>query len=70
MPVLVAASLIARAVEARAPAPVLAKMVANTGVDFVVGSIPIVGDVFDFFFKSNRMNQRMLAQHLETVVGT
>jgi len=39
-------------------------MTTNIVVDLLVGSIPLVGDVFDFFFKANRRNQRILEQHL------
>jgi hypothetical protein len=42
----------------------LARMLGNVGIDFVVGAIPFVGDLFDFAFKSNRRNARLLEQHL------
>ena len=42
----------------------LARMLGNVGVDFVVGAIPLFGDLFDFAFKSNRRNARLLEQHL------
>ncbi|MCR9231830.1 DUF4112 domain-containing protein [Gimesia chilikensis] len=44
---------------------VLARMVGNTGLDFLLGSIPIAGDIFDVFFKSNRRNSRLLKKHLD-----
>jgi hypothetical protein len=42
----------------------LARMLGNVGIDFVVGAIPLFGDLFDFAFKSNRRNARLLEQHL------
>jgi hypothetical protein len=42
----------------------LARMLGNVGLDFVVGAIPFVGDLFDFAFKANRRNARLLEQHL------
>lgn len=42
----------------------LARMLGNVGVDFVVGAIPFVGDLFDFVFKANRKNARLLERHL------
>lgn len=42
----------------------LARMLANVGVDFLLGSIPLVGDAFDFAWKANRKNARLLEQHL------
>lgn len=40
----------------------LAKMVANIGIDTVVGAIPFVGDLFDFAFRSNVKNLRILRE--------
>lgn len=45
---------------------VLAKMVWNIVVDAAVGSIPLVGDIFDFAFKSNTKNVAMLERELES----
>ena len=42
----------------------LARMLGNVGVDFVVGAVPFIGDVFDFVWKANRKNARLLEQHL------
>jgi hypothetical protein len=41
----------------------LARMLGNVGIDFVVGAIPLLGDLFDFAFKANRRNARLLEQH-------
>jgi hypothetical protein len=30
----------------------------------VIGAIPILGDIFDFFFKSNTKNFRVIEKHL------
>jgi hypothetical protein len=42
----------------------LARMIGNIGVDFVVGAVPFLGDLFDFVWKANRKNARLLEQHL------
>jgi hypothetical protein len=42
----------------------LARMLGNIGVDFVVGAVPFIGDLFDFVWKANRKNARLLEQHL------
>jgi hypothetical protein len=42
----------------------LMRMLGNVGVDFVVGAIPFLGDLFDFVWKANRKNARLLEQHL------
>jgi hypothetical protein len=38
-------------------------MVANIAIDTLLGSIPIVGDVFDTVWKSNRMNYNLLVRY-------
>jgi Domain of unknown function (DUF4112) len=48
-----------------APNGLLLRMAANAGVDFGLGSIPVVGDVFDLFFKSNIRNLKLLTAFLE-----
>ncbi|WP_299869896.1 DUF4112 domain-containing protein [uncultured Roseobacter sp.] len=40
------------------------RMTANTGLDFVVGTIPILGDVFDLAFKANNRNFALLRKEL------
>ena len=42
----------------------LARMLLNVGLDLGVGIIPIIGDVADFAFKSNRRNLDLLRRHL------
>jgi hypothetical protein len=39
-------------------------MLGNVGIDFLVGSVPLFGDVFDFAWKANRKNARLLEAHL------
>lgn len=48
------------AIRAGVPLPVLARMVSNCCLDALVGQIPMVGDVADIGFRSNRMNLRLL----------
>jgi hypothetical protein len=43
----------------------LARMLANVGFDTAVGAIPVAGDVFDFLFRSNTRNLKMILQHLD-----
>lgn len=48
-----------------APASIHARMVVNLLVDAGVGTIPIAGDLFDFAFKANIRNERLLMRWLE-----
>ncbi|HJT39271.1 MAG TPA: DUF4112 domain-containing protein [Sphingobium sp.] len=43
----------------------LTRMAANVGVDTLVGAIPFAGDLFDFLFKSNTKNLRIIRKHLD-----
>lgn len=40
-------------------------MAGNLMIDTVLGSIPILGSLFDFTFKANQCNIRLLQQHYE-----
>ncbi len=42
----------------------IARMLANVGIDAVIGVIPVIGDFFDIFFRANRRNNRILKHHL------
>jgi hypothetical protein len=48
-----------------APRWLIARMAANTAFDTVLGSIPIVGDLFDIAYKSNLKNVALLKRHAE-----
>ena len=43
----------------------LTRMVANVGFDTLIGAIPFAGDIFDFFYKSNTKNLRIIRKHLD-----
>ncbi|QNM83619.1 DUF4112 domain-containing protein [Sphingomonas sabuli] len=43
----------------------MARMGGNVGVDWMLGLIPFVGAVPDFFFRSNTRNLRMIKRHLD-----
>jgi hypothetical protein len=40
-------------------------MAGNVAMDTVFGSVPLVGDIFDAAFKSNRRNVALLRRHLD-----
>lgn len=42
---------------------VVVKMMLNAGLDTVIGAIPLVGTVFDVFYRSNERNLRLLQEH-------
>ena len=43
----------------------LARMLANVGIDTALGSVPVAGEVFDYFFRSNTLNLKLVKKHLD-----
>ncbi len=46
------------------PYVTLVRVAVNVGVGVLVGSIPVLGDIFDIAWKANRRNYRLLRRHL------
>jgi Domain of unknown function (DUF4112) len=61
---LIAAYILLEAARLGVPKAVLARMLANIGVDFAVGLVPLVGDLADLAWKANRRNAHLLRDHL------
>jgi len=57
---LVSFYILASAVRYRVPKITMLRMGLNIGIDYLLGSVPFVGDVFDAFWKSNDMNLALL----------
>jgi hypothetical protein len=55
--------LMALALRRGVPRVVLFRMILNILVDVVAGSLPIVGDIFDAAYKSNRRNLELIREH-------
>lgn len=62
---LLGAWLVREATHLGLPRTVIARMLANIGIDWAVGAIPLLGDVFDFAFKAHRKNLRLIEKHLQ-----
>ena len=43
----------------------MARMMGNVGVDALLGLVPFVGAIPDFFFRSNTRNLRIIHRHLD-----
>ena len=43
----------------------LYRMLANVGIDTAVGAVPVAGDLFDFVFRSNSANLKIVLRHLD-----
>jgi hypothetical protein len=59
---LVSFYILVSAVRYRVPKVTLLRMGLNIGIDYLVGSLPLVGDVFDAWWKSNQMNVALLSK--------
>jgi hypothetical protein len=46
------------------PRSTLARMTFNVGIDYVLGSIPFIGNIFDFAWKANQRNMALLERAL------
>ena len=44
------------------PKITLLRMAFNIGLDYVIGSIPFIGDAFDFVWKSNKRNMDLIRE--------
>lgn len=54
--------ILAAGVRYRVPKITLLRMGLNIGVDYVLGSLPFVGDLFDAWWKSNQMNVQLIRE--------
>ncbi len=41
------------------------RMIGNVGFDTLVGAVPVAGDLFDFLFRSNSRNLKIIKRHLD-----
>lgn len=59
---LVSFYILVAAVRYRVPKITLLRMGLNIALDYVLGSLPLVGDLFDAWWKSNQMNVALLKE--------
>ena len=58
--------VVVRAAQRGLPTIVLARMLVNVGLDFSTGAIPVIGDMFDMWFKSNARNVALMRRYVTT----
>lgn len=56
-------ALLMLALKQGVPTVIILKMVLNVLVDTLLGFIPVGGDIFDLFFRSNRRNLELIEKH-------
>tara|TARA_R110000850_G_scaffold77777_1_gene168165 strand:- start:8359 stop:8832 length:474 start_codon:yes stop_codon:yes gene_type:complete len=63
---LISSVVISEAARMGAPKVLLLKMAFNVLVDTIFGAIPLVGDLFDFAWKANQRNVKLLNRYLDS----
>ncbi len=58
------AGLMIDGIRHRVPLIVLVRMAFNLILDMTIGAIPVVGDAFDFLFRANIRNERLMTKAL------
>ncbi len=56
-------ALLVLALRQGVPTVILIKMLANIGVDVLTGTVPVLGDLFDVVWRSNKRNLALIEKH-------
>lgn len=63
---LISSVVISEAARMGAPKVLLLKMAFNVALDALAGTVPVLGDLFDFVWKANQRNVHLLNSYLES----
>lgn len=63
---LISSVVISEAARMGAPKVLLLKMAFNVALDALAGTVPVLGDLFDFVWKANQRNVQLLNSYLES----
>lgn len=61
---LFAAVILFHAWKLRVPKVVMARMLINAAIDAIFGVVPVLGNIFDVFWKANRANVALIERHV------
>ena len=53
------------AIKMKLPKTAILSIFMNIALDTTIGAIPVAGDIFDIFWKSNTRNLKIIEKHLE-----
>ncbi len=62
--------IVLTAIQLGAPRTVVFRMIANVALDTFVGSVPVLGDLFDAGWKSNNRNVALIERHVASPGAT
>ena len=57
--------ILLHAVRLKIPKVVIGRMLLNSGLDMLAGTVPLVGDLFDAGYKANLRNMALLERHAQ-----
>lgn len=63
--ILLSGVIIIQAMRLGTPKTVLLYMVLNSSLEALIGMIPVIGDLFDFFWKANTRNVNLMLKSLD-----
>ncbi|MDB9375109.1 DUF4112 domain-containing protein [Nodularia sphaerocarpa] len=63
--IILASYIVIEAARLGVPKAILSKMVLNVIIDGLVGTVPVMGDLFDFVWTANEYNIKLLEEHLQ-----
>ena len=52
------------AIKMKLPKSAIISIMFNIIIDTTIGIVPVIGDIFDIFWKSNKRNMRIIEKHL------
>jgi len=62
---LLSSYIVIEAARMKVPGSVLLRMVGNIALELGIGLVPLAGDLFDFVFKANMRNMRLIETYLD-----
>jgi len=66
---LVASYVVLQAARLQVPPSTLLRMLANIAIDAMLGTVPVLGDIFDVAWKANLKNVALIEHHLSDPHG-
>src|SRR4051812_44613840 len=64
---LISLYIVAEAVQLGLPRQKIVRMLANVAIEATAGSVPILGDIFDTFWKANLRNVAIIDAHMARI---
>jgi hypothetical protein len=61
--------ILMKAIRLGVPAGVVLRMLFNILLEMTLGAIPLIGDLFDFGFKANLRNIRLIERHVDAAAN-